>query len=149
MNTLRRLSLLSPNERRLLIKAALLLVTIRLGTLLLPFTTVKRLLARFSSPPARLSQEEAHRIPAERVSWAVQVASRYTPKERSCLTEALTAQLLLTRRGYPALLHIGVARGEWGTFQAHAWVESGGKILTGEPGHERFAPLAVLKGEDF
>jgi len=106
---------------------------------------VQRLLARFSSPLARLSQEEADRISADRVTWAVEVASCYVPKVRTCLTEALTAQLLLTRRGYPALLHIGVTRGERGMFQAHAWVESEGKILTGGPGHERFAPLAVFE----
>ena len=61
--------------------------------------------------------------------WAVQVASRYVPRA-TCLTQALTAQALLGFGGIPTSVRIGVAK-EAGGFEAHAWVESGGKILMG------------------
>ena len=133
-------------ERWLLIKAALLLLTIKLGLRLLPLQTLRRFLCRATGGLAIL--HPADHTSADKVAWAVEAASQHTPGAKSCLTQALAAQVLLTRRGYPALLHIGVARGERGRFQAHAWVESAGEILIGgaEPG--QFTPLAVLEGED-
>jgi hypothetical protein len=53
--------------------------------------------------------------------------------------------MLLARRGYPALLHIGVAKGKEGQFQAHAWVESEGKVVIGGAGLGCFTTLAVLE----
>jgi hypothetical protein len=65
----------------------------------------------------------------------------------TCLTEAVVAQVMLARRGHPATLRIGVARSEEGRFEAHAWVESGGRVMIG--GHElgRYAPLAALEAD--
>jgi hypothetical protein len=77
----------------------------------------------------------------------VEVASRRPPGVKSCLNQALAAQVLLGRRGHPSLVHIGVARGERGQFQAHAWVESGGQVVIGGPGYERFTPLVALEGD--
>jgi hypothetical protein len=67
------------------------------------------------------------------------------PGAKTCLNQALAAQMLLAQRGYPALLHIGVAKGKEGQFQAHAWVESEGKVVIGGSGPECFTPLAVLE----
>ena len=61
--------------------------------------------------------------------WAVQVASCYVPRA-TCLTQALAAQALLGFGGIPAAVRIGVAK-ETEDFEAHAWLESGGKILMG------------------
>jgi hypothetical protein len=54
---------------------------------------------------------------------------------------------LLVRQGYPALLHIGAAKGEGGQLRAHAWVESEGRVVIG--GHDlgRYAPLVALEAE--
>ena len=50
-----------------------------------------------------------------------------------CLTQALAGQVLLERYGYPALVHVGVTKkAKNGTFQAHAWLESDGKVVIGE-----------------
>ena len=84
----------------------------------------------------------------DRVVWAVVVASRYVPMS-TCLTQALAAQVLLARRGFPAHLHIGVAKkGAEARFEAHAWVESQGKVVIGgsEPG--RYTQLLALEGEE-
>ena len=67
------------------------------------------------------------------------------PGAKTRLNQALVTQMLLARRGYPALLHIGVAKGKEGQFQAHAWVESEGKVVIGGSGLECFTPLAVLE----
>jgi len=135
---------LSTAERQLLIKAALLLEAIKLGMRLLPFRTLRHLLARVARTPVGAWRAD-HSSP-ERVVWAVETASRHTLGVKTCLTQALAAQILLARRGRPALLHVGVAKGgEPGQFQAHAWVESEGKVVIGGSELKRYARLTVLE----
>ena len=67
----------------------------------------------------------------EKIVWAVTVASRYVPAA-TCLTQALAGQILLAQHGEPALLQIGVAKNEAGNLEAHAWVESRGRIVIGD-----------------
>ncbi len=78
-----------------------------------------------------------------RAVWAVLVASRRVPGA-SCLTQALAAKLMLARCGVPSQLRIGVARGEQGNFQAHAWLEAVGQVVIGDVGLERYATLPSL-----
>ena len=137
---------LSTVERRLLIKAALLLEAIKLGMRLLPFQALRRLISIVANAPAR--PRCADHFFAERVAWAVAMASRHTPGVKTCLAQALATQVLLTRRGYPAFLHNGVVRGEQKQFEAHAWVVTEeGKVVIGESELGRYAPLAVLEVE--
>ena len=145
MKRLRRFLGLPAAERRLLIKAALLLWAIKLGLMLLPFRTMRNLLGRLTG--LSIDLWDADRYPVERVVWAVELAGRLMPRASTCLTEGLTAQVLLLRRGHPALLHIGAVKGEGGELQAHAWVESRGEVVIGGGELERFTPLVALEGE--
>jgi|SRR5215210_7353404 len=145
MELLRKFLLLPTPYKWLLIKATVLLETIKLGMRLLPFRNMHRLLARAADATARLRRAD-HTSP-EKIGWAVDVASRHTPGLKTCLTQALATQVLLTQHCHPALLRIGVARGERGEFQAHAWVESEGKVVIGGSELEHYTPLAVLEGE--
>src|SRR5687768_10065352 len=108
-------------DRRLVLRAALLLGGIRLGLSLLPFAVLRGLLARVSVGPSRL--DNASRSSVDRPVWAVAAAGRYVPKA-TCLVQALALQVLLMRQGYGARLCIGVAKGQQGRLEAHAWVES-------------------------
>ena len=146
MKRLLRFLRLPAAERRLLVKAALLLAAIRLGLAVLPFQTLRRLLAKVAEVPAGLQGTD--RSSADRITWAVEAAGRHLPGAGTCLTQALAAQVLLARRGYPALLHIGVVKGEAGQLEAHAWLESRGRIVIGGAELERFTPLVALEGEE-
>ncbi len=117
---------LSLAERRLLAEAALWVAFVRLGLWLMPFQNLRRLLARLAQP-----SDLAHslKLPPARITWAVQAASRFVP-QATCLTQALAAQVLLRRHGYPADLRIGVSL-EKSKLQAHAWLESQGKVVMG------------------
>jgi hypothetical protein len=132
-------------ERRLLVKAALLLVAIRLGLGLLPFQTLRHLLAQVAEVPTGF--RETNRSSTEGIAWAVEVAGRHLPGAGTCLTQALAAHVLLRRQGYPTLLHIGVLKGEEGRLEAHAWLKSGDKVVIGGGELERFTVLALLEGE--
>ncbi len=60
----------------------------------------------------------------------------------TCLTQALTAQTVLSRRGHDSRLRIGVAKDTQGNLEAHAWVECDGTVVVGES--EDMAGLAVM-----
>ncbi len=78
--------------------------------------------------------------------WAIAVAGKYMPGT-TCLSLALAAQRMLNREGYPAHLHIGVAKDHTGSFGAHAWVESDGRIVIGgQDSSSLFASLGVIGG---
>jgi len=132
-------------EQRLLLKATLLLGTVRLGLWILPFETLRRLLVSFSEAPARL--RDADQSSLGEVTWAVETAGRCLPGAATCLTLALTAQVLLLRRGHGAVIHIGITKGGGERFLAHAWVESEGKVVIGGHEIERYTPLASLEGK--
>ena len=145
MQRMRKFLSLSATDRRLLVTSALLLGVVRLGLWLLPFRTLQRLLADMTRTPTALQIIDQSSI--DRVSWAVTVASRHVPAA-TCLTQALATQVLLGRRGCPTTLRIGVARGERGEFQAHAWVEYQGRVVIGgSDAPSRFTPLASLEGK--
>ncbi|HEX6292767.1 MAG TPA: lasso peptide biosynthesis B2 protein [Herpetosiphonaceae bacterium] len=144
MSRLRNWLALPLADRWLLLWAWLLLGAIRVGLWLLPFRTVQVLVSarRF---PAR--SDHPSRAAIERIGWAVAVASAYVPRA-SCLPQALTAQALLRRQGYPAQVRIGVARAD-GRLEAHAWAECAGEIVIGGSAETlaRYTPLPSLPME--
>lgn len=142
MEWLGKFLLLPSAERHLLVRAAILLWAIRLGMWLLPFQTLRRLLAGVTH--ASQGMPDADRSLPDRIAWAVAVASRYVARA-NCLTQGLAVQLLLEREGYPARLQIGVARSAEGWLRAHAWVESQGKIVVGGGEHSHYVPLRALE----
>ena len=143
MERLRKFLRLPAVERWILIKSALLLEAIKLGMRLLPFRTLRRLISVLIDAPVKPPCTD--HPSTERMVWAVEAASRHTLGVKTCLAKALATQVLLARRGYAALLHIGVILGEQRQLQAHAWVVSEeGKIVIGGTELGCYTPLAVF-----
>jgi hypothetical protein len=145
MENLRKFSL-QLSKRRLLLRAALLLWAVRLGLWLLPLTALRRLLAKLkpAEPIVRANRKSKE---IDKIVWAIAQASRYVPVA-TCLTQALAGQILLTQHGEPAILQIGVAKNEKGELQAHAWVESRGRIVIGASRELfRYTRLPSLEGK--
>src|ERR1700752_3161891 len=133
--------------QRLLAEAMLLLGAIRLAVYLLPFQTLYHLLAKVARTTTTAQRVDHAAI--DRVPWAVTLASRHLPGSTTCLTQALATQLLLRRRGHSVCLRIGVARSGTGKLQAHAWVESEGKVVIGRlTDLSRYVPLPSLEREE-
>lgn len=87
------------------------------------------------------------RHPIERVARLAGMASILSLGRGRCLTRSLLLYWLLRARGEAAVLTIGVAREATppgaAALDAHAWVETGGRILGDSPAHTaRYAPLA-------
>ena len=147
MRLLRRFLALPPMERRLLVKATLLLAVVQLGLGRVPFTVLRRLAPRVTGTGRRPVVDR--RKYADQVVWGVTAASHRVPGPTTCLSLALTVQVLLARGGYPSRLHVGVIRGKQGEVDGHAWVECDGRILIGGSASEvaAFTPLTVFEVE--
>ena len=76
------------------------------------------------------------------IGWAVEAAARTLPWNTLCLTQAVAATRMLSRRGVDWVLHVGLDRDE-GELIAHAWVTSGTKVVVGGAGVARFARLVA------
>jgi hypothetical protein len=94
------------------------------------FRRWKRLIEKFSLssrvPPSLPA--DAQREPALRAVRAVRSVELHGPTKPNCLERSMTLWWLLRRDGIEGELHIG-ARKQDGRFEAHAWVELGGKVL--------------------
>lgn len=124
---------LSFEDKFIVIKSFFLLWIIRIMLWILPFSVIQKIISRFT-----VVSGESHNVPLEKLTWAVTVMSRYVPKA-TCLTRALTAQILLAGQNYSSNLKIGVSKSN-GEFEAHAWLESDDKIVLGESEVE-YAPI--------
>lgn len=143
MKRLRKFLRLSSSDRYLFVNTLFLLSFVRLGLWLLPFQKLRNLLANITSTSAVPNDA----IPIHKIIWAVESASRYMPGVK-CLARALVTQMLLSQYGYPHDLRIGVAKGATGHLEAHAWVESQGKVVMGRLTNlSRYMPLPSLERE--
>jgi hypothetical protein len=146
MQKLYKLLHISFQTRQLLIDASVILTLVRLGLWLLPFRIWQRLLMKIVRTDGIWHGED--RVSEAKIVWAVEIVSRYQFGSVKCLARALTTQILFAKWGYDAQLHIGVAKSEVGDLEAHAWVESEGKVAIGKvPNLSRFQPLFKLERE--
>jgi len=82
---------------------------------------------------------------ARRTGEAISRASRYGFIRPKCLVRSIALQRMLTRRGIgDARVRFGIRRSP-GSFESHAWVECGGRVIADDPRHVRtFTPLNDL-----
>ena len=138
LQTLRDLTM---RDYGVLLLTLAVVVTIRIALWLLP----SRVIIRFASriPEARRVQRENAKASASTVVWAVDaVARRLTCA--SCLTQALSAKLLLAWFGHRSKLCLGVAHTDDGSFRAHAWLERDGRPVLGGAGIHSMVRLPEL-----
>jgi hypothetical protein len=137
----RQLTTIHPGVRELLLRAALMVGTVRLALWLLPARAVMKATLRLQSPP---SAARGLAAPSpETIAWAVRVVARRIPYA-SCLTQALSTQALLARDGCESDLRIGVGRDPNGSVCAHAWLELQGRVIIGDDQLDRYARMPDL-----
>ena len=135
MNVISSFFSLESVDKSLIFKTFFLSYYVRLITWMLPFQRV-RSITRDMGKSAGKEQKDAQRL-----IWAVQVTSPYI-YHSTCLTRALTAQILLDRHHYPSTLRIGVVKEE--EFEAHAWLEMDNKVILGHS-EQKYVPIVDLE----
>ena len=116
-------------RRWLLIEAALWLLAARLALRVLPFRWLARLFERPPKGPEVVRAERA-RLRKE-VRWAIHMATRQLPGRVVCFPRAVTAQVMLRRRGVGTTLYYGAATEAEGGLTTHVWVQDGAEGVIG------------------
>lgn len=115
-----------------LIKSMVLIVLTRSMLRLFSFSRVKKLSARMSRPGKDADLED--------LVWSVKTASHILGS--SCLVNAISGQILLSRHNHPSRLRVGVFKDD--EFEAHAWLEVEGRVVLGETERE-YTPIYDVK----
>jgi hypothetical protein len=123
-------------------KVWLLVAAIRLGLWVTPFLVVRRMVDRWGRHDLRRGSAGQRR--PETLVREVRRVARFVPRA-SCLTQALAAEVLLSRAGHAPRLRLGFRRDDAGALTAHAWVENTGQVVLGNEDVERFTPLPALE----
>jgi hypothetical protein len=125
---LRRFYQLAWSDRRLFLEASIVSAIVWGGLRMVPFGTLRRALERYCVRAFR-----ANPAPLPRILWAVQAAARRLPGGRTCLVEALSADVMLRRRGYLPSLHLGVRKQNDGVerLDGHAWLVFDNRVIVG------------------
>lgn len=140
MGVLGKFLRLSWPERRLLAGAVFALGAARLLIVALPFRRFARILGQVQTEsPAETSPEREGWL--EKLKWAIAAAASRLPWRCLCLEQAVAAGLILRWTGIPYTIYFGTVRVER-DLEAHAWLQTGGLILTGARGRERFVVVS-------
>lgn len=115
---------------------------------LLHFSKLLILFFPFRSIASRLGQRqfETSTQETEKKYWldvevAINRAIRFTIHKSKCYDQALTSKWMLKRRGVLSTLYFGLSKADDG-LNAHAWVRTGNRIITGRAGVSQFTPIA-------
>ncbi len=142
----RRLMMLAPQDRTLLIFAFVLMVLAKTLLALFTFAFVRRVFEMLAGKRRVVSRPALASLC--RIDWSLDTAARRLQRFNTCLPCALTAYVLSRRQGLQVRLHIGVGKPTNGTLRAHAWVESScgfesGFFSRSVPSFQR-VPLSVV-----
>jgi hypothetical protein len=126
----------------LLLQAVIALAIVRGALRVFSFRVIARALGLREGRAAEIV-DAATVERAERIGWVIRVAAAHVPWNTTCLMEALAAAGLLRVRGIGGTLSLGVAKGASpdDNLLAHAWLQCGDRVLTGESERDRFAEL--------
>lgn len=131
--TLKRYRDRTPEERRAVTRAGLLIVALQAVLKVLPFQRVLDGVSRVarSNASERSGHDRHSHFDRDLAVWAVEAAGRRLLSRNPCLPKALAVLILFRRAGEPAELRLGVTREADGPVEAHAWVESEGRVVIG------------------
>jgi hypothetical protein len=133
-------------DQLLVLEAFILLGLARAAVLSLPFRWLAYFLGeKKSSLKEKDSLEEEPPPPkARHIGWALRLMSQHTPWESNCLAKAVAGRFMLKRRKLSATLYFGMTKGADGKLEAHAWLKSGRKILTGDSDLDQYSVVAIF-----
>jgi len=130
---LTRLLRLSLSDQRLLISAAVALLTAKVCVRALRLPLARKIALRIQC--LGIGAREAH---AGRIVWAIDTASRTIPRMNNCLVRAVAAEALFLRARHPCEIKLGAAK-SGREFAAHAWLESDGDVVIGDFELDRYS----------
>lgn len=111
---------LSPKEKLLFFEALVFQYVTWMLLLILPFRRIVRLFPNRQTP-----EQNADKTTLERIRAATAQANNLALWKNRCLVQALAARWMLSRRGIPSKLSLGVTLDDNKKVIAHAWIMAG------------------------
>jgi hypothetical protein len=132
----------SSRDRWTLAQAAFAVMAIGLALRVVSLRRVHAVLRRLAPgvDPHRHSSAAGDATRPLEIARLVSTASRHTPLANSCLHRSLALWWMLGRRGFGSTLQFG-ARKRDGVFEAHAWVERAGRVISEDARDLDYAPM--------
>lgn len=79
------------------------------------------------------------------ISWTVDtIASHFPRLPAACLSQAITAKIILRQYNIPTVLFLGVKNDKRQGLKAHAWLISGNLIITGNKHKSAFTSVSCF-----
>jgi hypothetical protein len=132
-------------EQILIIEAICLLVVARLMVFWIPFRWTALVLQKQQVVKYR-GLESSNVV--KQIIWGLQVAIRHIPWNAKCLEQAIAGNIMLARRGILSTLYLGLAKDKKDNLSAHAWLQSGSKIVVGGRRENPFKVICKF-GDDY
>jgi len=128
----------------LLLQTLLLLIIIQLCVRVFSLQSLIKLFSLQRNPPA--SKQElpvAAKAHLNKIEWAIVTVRREFPFMHltRCLAQALTARLLLKKRGIKTVLFIGATMRDRKKLEAHAWLSCGTTLMNFGAGNQEYTEL--------
>lgn len=132
----------SGRRRGVIFEAVWELIRARIDTLR-PAEHYTSRLGRLDAEAAEPTDEQAGR--AADIGRLVERVARWLPFKTLCLQQAIAVRRMLDRRGVPAVVYLGLAKeARGGQREAHAWVKTGPRVVSGDVDLARFAVVGVF-----
>jgi len=127
---IRKWRLLSPQFKRILIKATFLSLMNEFFLKLHIYKPLKEMHQKQENTEAsEINPETLKQL--QHISKAMKIIEKFAPWRPKCYNRALTAKKLLSDKNITTDLHIGFRKKD-GEFDGHAWITYKGKIVTGK-----------------
>ena len=115
----------------LFLRAYFLSAIVKFTLVFLPFRKVLNWQGKFNiESPDR--QDDASLEFRKSLQSAMRLCDKYTFWKTECYTQALTAKIILNKKGIPGTVYIGFTKNEKGEYKGHAWLRSYDRVITGD-----------------
>lgn len=128
---------LESSDRRLILRAVGWLAYARVLLSIVPF---RQLSERLMHGQETLTAEPDLTY-LEQVAYAIRATANNVPWRSDCFPQTIAARMILKRKGYASIIHIGVERVGDDELAGHAWLTCGDFVVTGDGGLERYTEL--------
>jgi len=102
----------------------MVVLAVRLALWLTRYQRIRRVLVRPCAP----DPQPARRMTVARITHAVEHIARAVP-DASCLTQTISCQALLSWKGIPSTITMGLKKDADGALKAHAWLSWNGEVV--------------------
>ena len=126
-----------------LLEAFVLLVYARILVVFRPFKKIAPTLGtHMQETSTEVSSEQLEK--AKAIGRAIKRVSQFTPFRSMCFEQAITASIMLSKRGIETTTYFGVLKDKSVKegLKAHAWIKVGESTITGNRGMNKFTVVS-------